>query len=94
MSSFFTLPASQKKRKRPEAPGNAPDKSAKPARRKQTRDESISGSDISDDDAPDDVVYPMRVHLPPSAEDGAGGAVTITKDAIQKHRKARGRSRM
>ena len=54
MSSFFTLPASQKKRKRPEAPGNAPDKSAKPARRKQTRDESISGSDISDDDAPDD----------------------------------------
>jgi ribosomal RNA-processing protein 9 len=36
MSSFFTLPASQKKRKR------------------QTRDESISGSDISDDDAPDD----------------------------------------
>lgn len=54
MSSFFTLPASQKKRKRPEASGNAPDKSAKPARRKQTRDESISGSDISDDDAPDD----------------------------------------
>ncbi|KAM0690310.1 hypothetical protein Q7P36_009077 [Cladosporium allicinum] len=54
MSSFFTLPASQKKRKRPEAPGNAPDKSAKPTRRKQTRDESISGSDISDDDAPDD----------------------------------------
>jgi len=54
MSSFFTLPASQKKRKRPQAPGDAPDKSGKPVRRKQTRDESISGSDISDDDAPDD----------------------------------------
>ena len=54
MSSFFTLPASQKKRKRPQAPGDAPDKSGKPARRKQTRDESISGSDISDDGAPDD----------------------------------------
>ena len=54
MSSFFTLPASQKKRKRPQAPGDAPDKSGKPARLKQTRDESISGSDISDDGAPDD----------------------------------------
>jgi ribosomal RNA-processing protein 9 len=54
MSSFFTLPASQKKRKRPQAPGDAPAKSAKPARRREARDESISGSDISDDDAPDD----------------------------------------
>jgi ribosomal RNA-processing protein 9 len=54
MSSFFTLPASQKKRKRPHAPGDAPAKSAKPTRRREARDESISGSDISDDDAPDD----------------------------------------
>ena len=54
MSSFFTLPASQKKRKRPQAPGDAPAKSGKPTRRRETRDESISGSDISDDDAAED----------------------------------------
>jgi ribosomal RNA-processing protein 9 len=49
MSSFFTLPASQKKRKRNEgAPASAPKRSrnteSKPAR-KSRRDESISGSD-------------------------------------------------
>lgn len=55
MSSFFTLPASQKKRKRPQAPGDAPPaKSGKPVRRREARDESISGSDISDDDAAED----------------------------------------
>ncbi|KAM0721690.1 hypothetical protein Q7P37_002615 [Cladosporium fusiforme] len=54
MSSFFTLPASQKKRKRPSAPGDAPDKRGPPSRRQQSRDESISGSDISDDDAPEE----------------------------------------
>ena len=54
MSSFFTLPASQKKSKRPQAPGDAPAKSGKPSRRREARDESISGSDISDDDAAED----------------------------------------
>lgn len=54
MSSFFTLPASQKKRKRPQVPGDAPAKSGKPTRRREARDESISGSDISDDDAPEE----------------------------------------
>ncbi len=51
MSSFFTLPASQKKRKRSQvlerstgAKGNAP-------RRREPRDESISGSDVSEDEA-------------------------------------------
>lgn len=53
-SSFFTLPASQKKRKRLQAAGDAPVKAGKPARRREARDESISGSDISDDDAPED----------------------------------------
>ncbi|KAF2480726.1 WD40-repeat-containing domain protein [Neohortaea acidophila] len=51
MSTFFTLPASQRKRKRPAPSASAPSKSA--GWRKSTRDdESISGSDASDDDAP------------------------------------------
>ena len=48
MSSFFTLPASQRKRKRSQPQSKAGDTT----RRKQSRDESISGSDLSDDDAP------------------------------------------
>jgi ribosomal RNA-processing protein 9 len=50
MSSFFTLPASQKKRKRTQgdAPTTSQIKTTTKSRR--TRDESISGSDISDDD--------------------------------------------
>ncbi|GAB7359399.1 hypothetical protein MBLNU230_g6048t1 [Neophaeotheca triangularis] len=51
MSSFFTLPASQKKRKRAQPPGDSSsnNKRSKP-QQKIDRDESISGSDISDDD--------------------------------------------
>lgn len=49
MSSFFTLPASQKKRKRSQ-PSSRPDGTG---RRKDSKDhDSISGSDISDDDVP------------------------------------------
>ncbi|EME39590.1 hypothetical protein DOTSEDRAFT_56924 [Dothistroma septosporum NZE10] len=50
MSSFFTLPTSQKKRKR--AQGDAvPRATAKNARTSRAaRDESISGSDVSDDE--------------------------------------------
>lgn len=49
MSSFFTLPASQRKRKRPEAPS----KFAGPGRRaKRNDDDEISGSDVSDEDVP------------------------------------------
>lgn len=54
MSSFFTLPASQKKRKRPQAAGDATEKRGASSRRQESRDESISGSDVSDDDAPAD----------------------------------------
>ncbi|KAK4546100.1 hypothetical protein LTR36_002237 [Oleoguttula mirabilis] len=52
MSSFFTLPASQKKRKRPQSSDQPPSKRAVPSKRRETRDESISGSDVSEDDAP------------------------------------------
>jgi ribosomal RNA-processing protein 9 len=50
MSSFFTLPGSQKKRKRPQ-PADAPSrKSGGEGRRRQERDESISGSEDSEDE--------------------------------------------
>ena len=55
MSSFFTLPASQKKRKRSQP-------SAKPSDsglRKESRDnDSVSGSDISDDDVATEALEP------------------------------------
>ncbi|TKA65715.1 hypothetical protein B0A55_09767 [Friedmanniomyces simplex] len=52
MSSFFTAPASQRKRKRPQNDGPATAKrDAPPTKRKEQRDESISGSEVSDDDA-------------------------------------------
>lgn len=53
MSSFFTKPASLK-RKRPE--GGAPRSqrpNARPTKRRETRDESVSGSDLDDDDDDD-----------------------------------------
>lgn len=62
MSSFFTVPAAQKKRKRPEG-SEAPKKRAAGApskkettapKRKVQRDESISGSDSESDDEPRD----------------------------------------
>lgn len=59
MSSFFTVPAAQRKRKRTDGPGSVPKRSASTGTtrttkqvRKQTRDESISGSDSEDDDGP------------------------------------------
>ncbi|CAH0024309.1 unnamed protein product [Clonostachys rhizophaga] len=64
MSSFFTAPSSQKKRKRPVAPefpkkrlanGGGPKSSGKapanPASRREERDESISGSESDDDES-------------------------------------------
>nr|GFD60625.1 hypothetical protein [Tanacetum cinerariifolium] len=48
MSSFFTLPGSQKKRKRQR--DSAPIKSAKVAAARKIRDESISGSDDEEDE--------------------------------------------
>ena len=62
MSSFFTVPASQKKRKRPEgseAPkkrvaGSASKKENTAPKRRAQRDESISGSDSESDDGPRD----------------------------------------
>ncbi|SMY25824.1 unnamed protein product [Zymoseptoria tritici ST99CH_1A5] len=55
MSSFFTLPASQQKRKRPENNSTASrSKSQKEGKSRPSRDESISGSDVSDDDVPRD----------------------------------------
>jgi ribosomal RNA-processing protein 9 len=60
MSSFFTVPASQKKRKRPEgAEGSAKKRSAKPERaqrpppkQRKQQDDDISGSDSDSDDGP------------------------------------------
>lgn len=58
MSSFFTLPASQRKRKRTDAnatplAARRPNKSAPPAkRRREERDESISGSDSEESGSP------------------------------------------
>jgi len=53
MSSFFTLPASQKKRKRPQSSEQASGKANTASKRKAAHDdESISGSDASEDDAP------------------------------------------
>ncbi|KAF7562100.1 hypothetical protein G7046_g2057 [Stylonectria norvegica] len=62
MSSFFTVPGSQKKRKRPAAPeppkkrlaatkatGKGPSKTAGPTKKRVERDESISGSDSEDE---------------------------------------------
>ena len=57
MSSFFTLPASQKKRKRGEASGSPVPKRSRSERsgaRKPPRDESISGSDSDFDEKGDD----------------------------------------
>ncbi|KAK4561145.1 pre-rRNA processing protein [Recurvomyces mirabilis] len=51
MSSFFTLPASQRKRKRSQVAEKHAGKSAAPAKRREERDESISGSESSDDEA-------------------------------------------
>jgi ribosomal RNA-processing protein 9 len=55
MSSFFTKPASLK-RKRPEAGAPRPQRTndrsnARPTKRRETRDESVSGSDFDDDDS-------------------------------------------
>lgn len=60
MSSFFTLPASERKRKREDraaAPGSKKrgvdangDSAARSGSRRQERDESISGSDIDEDE--------------------------------------------
>ena len=52
MSSFFTLPASQKKRKRPQPSDTGAAKRSTAPRRKEARDDSISGSEASGDDAP------------------------------------------
>nr|POE58534.1 putative wd repeat-containing protein c2e1p5.05 [Quercus suber] len=52
MSSFFTLPASQKKRKRIQP--SSEKQSVKRSKAQETRDESISGSDDEEDDAPKD----------------------------------------
>lgn len=54
MSSFFTLPASQKKRKRAQEGGDVSGKRGPSSRKQDSRDESISGSDVSDDDVQED----------------------------------------
>ncbi|KAK3677744.1 pre-rRNA processing protein [Recurvomyces mirabilis] len=51
MSSFFTLPASQRKRKRSQVAEKHAGKSTAPPKRREERDESISGSEGSDDEA-------------------------------------------
>jgi ribosomal RNA-processing protein 9 len=49
MSSFFTLPASQAKRKRQNGENNSRQNSRPAKATRKARDESISGSDLSDD---------------------------------------------
>ncbi|KAK5109741.1 hypothetical protein LTR62_006581 [Meristemomyces frigidus] len=51
MSSFFTLPASERKRKRSQVSEKADGRSAAPARRQEQPDEEISGSEGSDEEA-------------------------------------------
>ena len=51
MSSFFTLPPSQKKRKRPST-SSRPSGTAAPKRSRENDEGSISGSDSSGDDSP------------------------------------------
>ncbi|KFY13021.1 hypothetical protein V492_03543 [Pseudogymnoascus sp. VKM F-4246] len=79
MSSFFTVPASQKKRKRPsssEAPkkrvaGSAARKeTSAPKQRKPQRDESISGSDSESDEGPRDNAVDLDEA---SSDSGSGG---------------------
>ncbi|WPH03644.1 WD40 repeat-like protein [Acrodontium crateriforme] len=50
MSSFFTLPASQKKRKRAQKPDQENGIAGSKSKRRETRDESISGSDSEEED--------------------------------------------
>ncbi|KFX97622.1 hypothetical protein V490_02720 [Pseudogymnoascus sp. VKM F-3557] len=80
MSSFFTVPAAQKKRKRPSSSEVAPKKrvagsaarkeTSAPKQRKPQRDESISGSDSESDDGPRD----NGVDLDEASSDsGSGG---------------------
>lgn len=76
MSSFFTLPASQKKRKRAEA-GEAPKKRVATTRekpqklqRRPQRDESISGSDSESDDGPRDEADSIASDETSSASEG------------------------
>ncbi|KXL42026.1 hypothetical protein M433DRAFT_131369 [Acidomyces richmondensis BFW] len=52
MSSFFTLPASQRKRKRLQSSEVTLRKSGSNGRRREERDVSISGSDISENEGP------------------------------------------
>ena len=52
MSSFFTLPASQNKRKRRQTDSGSAAQRTRDSKQKRTRDESISGSDESDDQLP------------------------------------------
>jgi ribosomal RNA-processing protein 9 len=77
MSSFFTIPSSQKKRKRPETSeppkkrfASAKSSKEKSAPRKPQRDESISGSDDESDDGPRDKLQDDEVEGSGSGSEG------------------------
>lgn len=80
MSSFFTIPSSQKKRKRPDGPeppkkrlASKPSHTGKPAPRKPVRDESISGSDDDSEGGFGAVEEDDEVSQSSSSDEGAEG---------------------
>ncbi|KAI9149278.1 WD domain, G-beta repeat containing protein [Paramyrothecium foliicola] len=93
MSSFFTVPGAQKKRKRPAAPdapkkrvagskvpAKGPSRGAGPANKKVERDESISGSDSEDDDDDSEV---SDVEERPSDDDSDGDGETAAEKRLR-----------
>ncbi|KAF7545170.1 hypothetical protein G7Z17_g9390 [Cylindrodendrum hubeiense] len=82
MSSFFTVPGAQKKRKRPAGPeppkkrlagsksaAKGSSKAAGPTKKRVERDESISGSDSEDDESNDDASIAEEVADNDSSEE-------------------------
>jgi len=95
MSSFFTLPASQKKRKRPEAGTSKPARRqqsapSRPAKkRKEARDESISGSDsdVGEDDATSSHTLVEESSEEEPDEDAAGRRTRLAERYLENTRR-------
>ena len=95
MSSFFTLPASQKKRKRPETAGSKPTRRQQSApsrptkKRREVRDESISGSesDVDADDAESSQTLVEESSEDESDEDAAGRRTRLAERYLENTRR-------
>ncbi|KAK4897631.1 pre-rRNA processing protein [Elasticomyces elasticus] len=84
MSSFFTAPASQRKRKRPQTDDRpAAKRNAAPVqKRAEARDESISGSDSDDDARGADAVDPDDSSSDSEAEDVASKRIRLAEQYL------------